>query len=165
VPKRTNDRLNPALVARLCRAIRKHPSLTDAADACGVHPRTLQLWIKQGLYPNPDPGCHALAVAARRSRALLRGKLFERLVAAATDKNGDPKWAAYLLERLDEEGEITWQSTVPSPGENALVRRELFQNPPPALLEDIAAAGMKLVPLEPGDELPALVEGELVDDE
>jgi hypothetical protein len=163
VPKRRNESLDPELIKRLVRAIRKHPSLTDAADACGVHPRTLQLWIKRGLSPSPDAGCHALAVAARRSRALLRGKLFGHLVEGA--KN-DPKWAAYLLERMDEDGEITWESTVPGPGDQAVNLKQIMANPPPEVLAAIEAAGMKLVPLEPGDVQPLqITEGQFADDE
>lgn len=165
MPKRTNDKLTPALLRRLVHAVRRNPNLQDVADSCGVTPRDLQAWVKNGLMPGAAPEHRALAVAARRSRALLRGKLFERLVKEATSPNGDPKWSAYLLERLDEEGEITWQSTIPGPGDTAAVRRALLANPPPALLEDIAAAGMKLVPLEPGDPIPvrAIPDGELVD--
>lgn len=157
------DTINPDLVKRLVRAIRRHPALTDAADACGVHVRTLQLWVKRGLLPNPEPAYHALAVAARRSRAMLRGKLFGFLVEGA--KN-DPKWAAYLLERMDEEGEITWESTVPGPGEQAVNLKHIMANPPPEVLAAIEAAGMKLVPLEPGDHQPLqITEGEFADDE
>lgn len=160
---RTNDVLTPELIKRLCRAIRKHPSLTDAADACGVHPRTLQLWVKKGLYPSPDPAYHALALAARRSRALTRGKLFQIILEGA---KADPKWAAYLLERMDEAGEITWGSTVPGEHDMPQVRQHLFRNPSPELLNDIEAAGMKLVPLDPGAPAPLqIAEGQFADDE
>lgn len=161
MPSRRNETLNPELVKRLVRAIRKHPNLTDAADACGVHPRTLQLWIKKGLYPNPGADFHALAVAARRSRALLRGKLFGFLVEGA--KN-DPKWAAYLLERMDEDGEITWQSTVPGPEDQSATLQHIMANPPPEVLAAIEAAGMKLVPL--GEAAPLqIAEGQFADEE
>jgi hypothetical protein len=46
------------------------------------------------------------------------------------------------------------------------VRRHLFANPSPELMEDIHAAGMKLVPLEPGDIQPLqITEGEFADEE
>jgi len=173
VPKRRNDSLNPELVKRLVRAIRKHPNLTDAADACGVNPRDLALWIKKGLYPNAPAGCAALAVAARRARALLRGRLFDTLIVAATHRidpstgepiPGDPKWASYIMERLDEEGEIKWQDTIPSGPDMPDVRRHLIQSG--AMDKEIADAGFKLVPLEPGDS-PTLqiAEGEFADDD
>lgn len=164
-----DETLNPDLVRRLCRAIRKYPNITAAADSCGVNPRTLHLWIKKGLYPNPDPLYGALAEAARRSLGLVKGKLFQSLLAAATTGGpagqGDPKWAAYLLEHMADDGDIPWSSTVPGEGDLPAVRTHLFQHPSPQLLKDIRAAGMKLVPLEPGDapQLPAVVDGELED--
>lgn len=160
---RRNEQLTPELVKRLVRAIRENPNLADAADSCGVNPRSLVAWVKLGLYPNAEPRYHALAVAARRSRALLRGKLFKRLVQAATDELGDPKWAAWLLERMDEEGEPTWLSTIPGPGDMPQVRQHLFKNPSPQLLQDIDAAGFKLVPKDPNEPaaLPPAVDGEL----
>jgi len=169
--KRREKALNPDLVKRLCRAIRKYPNITAAADACGVNPRELQQWVKRGLYPNPDPLYGALAEAARRSLGLVKGKLFQSLLVAATEGGasglGDPKWAAYLLEHMKEDGEITWTSTVPNEGDMPAVRRHLFQNPSPSLLQDIHDAGFKLAPLEPGDAPPQLgaAQGELVDDD
>ncbi len=170
-PKRREKPLNPELVKRLCRAIRKYPNLTAAADSCGVNPRELQLWIKRGLYPNPSPLYGALAEAARRSLGLVKGKLFQSLLEAATKGGlggtGDPKWAAYLLEHMKEEGELTWADTIPNDGDMPMVRKHLFQNPSPQLLQDIHDAGFKLAPLEPEDERPQLpaAEGELVDDD
>jgi hypothetical protein len=167
--RRTEDAvLTPELVKRLCRAIRRYPNITAAADSCGVNPRTLQGWVKRGLYPNPDPLYAALAEAARRSLGLVKGKLFQTLLVAAVGdrtRPGDPKWAAYLLEHMKEEGELTWGDTVPGHGDMPSVRRHLFQNPSPQLLQDIDAAGMKLVPKGPGDAPRALpaVDGELVD--
>lgn len=175
MPSRKTDQLNPQLVKRLCRAIRKYPNITAAADACGVNPRQLQGWIKRGLYPNPEPCYGALANAARRSLAVCKGRLFETLYLAATGYKdadgkphlGDPKWAAYLMEQMKEEGDIPWNATIPDEGDMPAVRRHLFQNPNPQLLKDIADAGFKLVPLAPEEKaLPAApVDGELVDDE
>lgn len=173
MPKRTNDKLYPELLQRLVRAVRRNPNLTDAADSCGVNVKDLQLWIKRGLWPGAAREYRALAVAARRSRALLRGKLFETLMVAATHRldpdtgepiPGDPKWASYLLEHLVEEGELTWQDTVPSGPDMPDVRRHLIQSG--ALDKDIAEAGFKLVPLEPGEAPPLLIaEGEFADDD
>lgn len=172
MPRKRNDKtLNPDLVKRLCRAIRKYPNLTAAADSCGVNPRELQLWIKRGLFPNPDPLYGALAQAARRSLGLVKGKLFQSLLEAATKGGptglGDPKWAAYLLEHMKEEGELTWQDSIPSAGDMPAVRKHLFQNPSPQLLQDIHDAGFKLAPLEHDDPPLQLVaaQGELVDDD
>ncbi len=172
---RRNETLNPQLVKSLCRAIRKYPNITAAADHCGVNPRQLQLWIKRGLYPNPEPCYGALAHAARRSLAVCKGKLFDTLMVAATGyvdadgkpHPGDPKWAAYLMEQMKEEGDIPWNATIPDEGDMPAVRKHLFQNPPAQMLKDIADAGMKLVPLTPEERaLPAApVDGELVDDE
>jgi hypothetical protein len=173
VPSRRikDEALNPDLVKRLCRAIRRYPNIQAAADSCGVNPLTLQRWIKRGLYPNPDPLYAALAEAARRSLGLVKGKLFQALLEAATKGGaggtGDPKWAAYLLEHMKEEGDLTWNDTIPSASDMPAVRTHLFQNPSPQLLKDIDAAGMKLVPKDVGEPplaLPA-AEGELVDDE
>lgn len=169
VPSRRNkdETLNPDLVKRLCRAIRRYPNIQAAADSCGVNPRTLQIWIKRGLFPNPDPVYAALAEAARRSLGLVKGKLFQCLLEAATQGGaagrGDPKWAAYLLEHMKEEGDLTWNDTVPGANDLPAVRTHLFANPSPQLLKDIDAAGMKLVPKGPGDAPPALpvVTGEL----
>lgn len=168
--KRGDKTLNPDLVKRLCRAIRKYPNLTAAADSCGVNPRELQLWVKRGLYPNPDPLYGALSEAARRSLGLVKGKLFQSLLAAATKGgpggDGDPKWAAYLLEHMQEEGELNWQSTIPDAGDMPAVRKHLFQNPSPQLLQDVHDAGFKLVPLEHTDPpLQLVAEGQLVDDD
>jgi len=173
VPKRTNDKLDPDLLARLVRAVRKNPNLTDAADSCGVHVKDLQAWIKRGLYPSAPREYRALAVAARRSRALLRGKLFETLMVAATHRldpdtgtpiPGDPKWAAYVLEMMAEEGELRWQETVPSGPDMPDVRKHLLQSG--AMDKEIADAGFKLVPLEPGERPPLqIAEGEFADDE
>lgn len=175
MPSRKAEKLTPDLVKRLCRAIRKFPNITAAADACGVNPRQLQAWIKKGLFPNPDPEYGALAVAARRSLALCKGRLFQTVYQAAvgfTDKDGerfpgDPKWASYLMEQMKEEGEIPWTATVPDEHDMPAVRRHLFANPSPQLLQDINAAGMKLVPLTADEKAlpPAPVDGELVDDE
>lgn len=173
MPKRTNDKLDPDLLARLVRAVRRNPNLTDAADSCGVHVKDLQAWIKKGLYPGAAREYRALAVAARRSRALLRGKLFETLMVAATHRidpdtgepiPGDPKWAAYLLEQLAEEGELTWQETIPSAPDMPDVRRHMLLSG--ALDKDIAEAGFKLVPLESGEAPPLqIAEGEFADDD
>lgn len=176
MPSRKTERLNPYLVKRLVRAIRKYPNLTAAADACGVNPRQLQAWIKRGLYPNPEPEYGALAVAARRSLALCKGKLFQTLYRAAVGyvdddgvpHTGDPKWAAYLMEQMAEEGEIPWTATIPGEGDMPSVRKHLFQNPSPQLLQDIADAGMKLVPMSPEEKALApapVADGELMDDE
>lgn len=172
---RKAEALSPELCLRLCRAIRKYPNITAAADACGVNPRTLQGWIKRGLYPNPDRVYGALAHAARRSLAVCKGRLFDTLMVAATGyvdadgkpHPGDPKWAAYLMEQMKEEGDIPWNATIPDDGDMPAVRKHLFQNPPAQMLKDIADAGMKLVPLTPEERaLPAApVDGELVDDE
>lgn len=173
---RRTDQLNPDLVKRLCRAIRKYPNITAAADACGVNPRQLQGWIKRGLYPNPEPCYGALANAARRSLAICKGRLWETLYLSATGYTdadgkphlGDPKWAAYLMEQMKEEGDIPWNATIPNEGDMPAVRRHVFQHPSPQLLKEIAEAGLKLVPLTPHEraaQLPAPVDGELVDDE
>jgi hypothetical protein len=167
---RKTETLDPQLVKRLCRAIRKYPNITAAADVCGVNPRQLQGWIKRGLFPNPEPCYGALAEAARRSLGLVKGKLFQSLLAAALptkDRGGDPKWASYLLEQMKEEGDVSWTSTVPGEGDMPAVRRHLFTNPSPQLLQDINAAGMKLVPLTEDEKKalpPAPAEGELMDD-
>jgi hypothetical protein len=155
---------NPELFKRLVRSVSKNPNLTDVADENEVHPRTLALWVKKGLYPNPEPHYAALARAARKSRALLRGKLFTTLVKAAET---DPKWAAYCMERLDEEGELTWQSTIPGPEDRDVTLQHLFKGYIPAeVLAAIDGAGLKLVPLEPGERAPLqITEGELVDEE
>lgn len=175
MPSRKTETLNPYLVKRLCRAIRKYPNITAAADACGVNPKQLQLWVKRGLYPNPEPCYGALANAARRSLSLCKGRLWETLYLSATGYTdadgkphlGDPKWAAYLMEQMKEDGDIQWNSTIPDEGDLPSVRKHLFQNPSPKLLQDIADAGMKLVPLTPADRAlpPAPAEGELIDDE
>ncbi len=80
---------------------------------------------------------------------------------------GDPKWAAYLMEQMKEDGELTWSSTIPDAGDMPAVRKHLFQNPSPQLLQDIHDAGFKMVPLEPTDPTLQLVaaQGELVDDD
>jgi hypothetical protein len=77
----------------------------------------------------------------------------------------DAKWAAYCLERLTEPGEETWQGTVPGAAEAPAMRVHLLRNPPPELLADVHAAGLKLVPLSPEELLlPApVLDGELVD--
>jgi hypothetical protein len=176
VPSRkSKETLNPELVKRLCRAIRRYPNITAAADACGVNPRQLQQWIKRGLYPNPEPCYGALANAARRSLAICKGKLWETLFVSATgyvDADGrpvlgDPKWAAYLMEQMKEEGDLPWNSTIPDAGDMPAVRKHLFQNPSPQLLQDIHDAGFKMVPLEPTDPPLQLTaaQGELVDDD
>jgi hypothetical protein len=175
VRSRKTETLNPDLVKRLCRAIRKYPNITAAADVCGVNPRQLQRWIKLGLYPNPEPCYGALAHAARRSLAVCKGKLWDTLFIAATGYTdadgkphpGDPKWAAYLMEQMKEEGDIPWNDTIPNEGDLPAVRKHLFANPPAQLLKDIADAGMKLVPLTAEEKAlpPAPAEGELMDDE
>lgn len=167
----TNE-LTPVRVKALIAAIKENPNLTDAADTCGVHPRTLLAAIKRGLYPNPDPQDRALAKAARHSRALLRGELFGVLKNAALGRGqfegeADPKWAQYLIERMTDEGELTWQEALPGPNDAPFVRQHLFKRPTPDLLQDIHAAGMKLVPMtEEEKQLPApVLDGELVDDD
>lgn len=163
-----DEALDPYLVKRLCRAIRRYPNIQAAADSCGVNPLTLQGWIRRGLYPNPDPTYRALAEAARRSLGLVKGKLFQCLLDAATrggaSGKGDPKWAAYLLEQMKEEGDLRWNDTIPGPNDMPAVRKHLFQNPSPQLLKDIEEAGMRLIPKEPTDkplELPSALDGEL----
>lgn len=162
--KKSRDALTAGLLKRLVRALRANPNLTDAADTCGVHPRTLRMWIQQGLYPNAEPLYRALATCARRQRSHVRGEMFGILRRAA---RVDAKWAAYCLERLTEEGEETWQGTVPGAPEAPAMRQHLLRNPPPELLADIHAAGLKLVPLSPEERaLPAPVtDGELCDPE
>lgn len=158
-----ND-ISPERAKALIKALKANPNLTDAADTCGVHPRTLATAIKRGLFPNPDPQDRALARAARHSRALLRGEMFGHLKKAA---ELDPKWAQYLLERMTDEGEITWQETLPGPQDAPQIRQHLFRpgHVPVELLSDIHAAGMKLVPLTEDERmLPApVVDGELED--
>lgn len=158
------EALTPALLLRLTRALRANPNLTDAADSCGVHPRTLREWIQRGLYPNADRLHAALATCARRQRALVRCEMFGLLRKAAKD---DAKWAAYCLELLTEDGEESWQATVPGAAEAPAMRQHLLRNPPPELLADIHAAGLKLVALSPEErQLPAPVtDGELCDPE
>lgn len=174
---RTNE-ITPERAKALIKAIKANPNLTDAADICGVHPRTLAAAIKRGLFPNPDPQDAMLARAARHSRALLRGDLFEVVKAAALGKlpDGknrgeflppDTKLTVWLIERLTDEGELTWSETLPGPQDAPQLRQALFARPTPELLQDIHAAGMKLVPMTSDEkQLPApAVDGELMDDD
>ena len=174
---RTNE-ITPERAKALIKALKANPNLTDAADICGVHPRTLGAAIKRGLFPHPDPQDKALARAARHSRALLRGDLFGVLKKAALGElpdpkekgeklPPDPKWAQYLIERMTDEGELTWNETLPGPADAPQMRQRLFAQPTPELLQDIHAAGMKLVPMTPEEkQLPApAIDGELMDDE
>lgn len=178
----SNEKLTPRLCSELVEAIKKNPHLVDVADECGVSPRDLQMWIRRGMYPQPDPLCRALAGAARKSRALLRGKLWQTLATAAEN---DPRWAQYVWEELKEEGEIKWQDTLPSEGEAPLVRQHLLANPNPELQQDLDACNYLKLPAEISaravaelvrtgklqelvGELPALpppiAEGELIDE-
>lgn len=155
--------LTPEMFKRVVRAAVANPNLTDIADACEIHVLTLHAWIRRGMLPNADPLYAGFAAAVRKSRAQVRGKMFSILVREAEN---DPKWAAYVLERMTEEGEQTWQSTVPGPGDQAVNLQHIMANPPPEVLAAIEAAGMKLVPLEPGDVQPLqIIEGEFADDE
>lgn len=175
--RRRKEELDPELFQRLVAAVKKNPSLVDAADECGVHPRTLALWVKRGLFPNAERQFAALATTLRGSRARIRGDLFVVLADAALgrgktaggeSRQPDPKWAAYLLERLTEEEPVSWAATVPGPADKETTLEHVMRNPPAEVLAAIAAAGKKLVPLEPGDA-PALppasvAEGELEDE-
>jgi len=157
----SKNEITPERAKALIKALKANPNLTDAADTCGVHPRTLATAIKRGLFPNADPQDRALARAARHSRAFLRGELFGVVKKAALE--GDTKLAVWLLERLTDEGEITWQETLPGPQDAPLVRQNMLKRPSPELLADIHAVGLKLVPLTPEErQLPApVVDGEL----
>jgi hypothetical protein len=174
----SKNEITPERAKALIKAIKANPNLTDAADICGVHPRTLAAAIKRGLFPNPDPQDAALARAARHSRALLRGDLFDVVKNAALGKlpdaknkgemlPPDTKLAMWLIERLTDEGELTWSETLPGPHDAPQIRQALFARPTPELLQDVHAAGMKLVPLTSEERLlPApAVDGELMDDD
>lgn len=160
------NEITPERAKALIKALRANPNLTDAADTCGIHPRVLTAAIKRGMFPNPDPQDRALAKAARHSRALLRGELFETLRNAAKD---DPKWAQYLLEHMTDPDEVRWSETLPGPQDAAAIRQHLFRpgHVPPDLLADVHAAGMKLVPLTAEEKmLPAPVaDGEFEDED
>jgi hypothetical protein len=168
---REKSELTPQLAKTIVEALRRNPNLTDAADMAGVHPRTLKLWIKRGLFPNPDPLCARLARAARHSHALLRGELFEVLKKAATigfsDAGPDTKLTVWLYEKLIDEGELTWEECLPGPEDKHSVRQHLYAHPTAELLADLHAAGVKLVPLTETEKLlPApVVDGEFDDQE
>lgn len=132
---------------------------------CGVHPRVLASAIKRGLFPNADPQDRQLARAARHSRALLRGELFQVVKDQALQ--GDAKLAVWLLEKMTEPGELQWEETLPGPQDRPLVRQAIFAKPSADLLADIHAAGMKLVALTPEErQLPApAVDGEFEEPE
>lgn len=174
----SKNEIDPKRAKALIAALKRNPNLTDAADLCGVHPRTLAAAIKRGLFPNPDPQDRALARAARHSHAILRGDLFEVVKKAALgtlpdSKNKgeflppDTKLAMWLIEQLTDEGELTWSETLPGPQDAPMLRQALFARPTPELLQDVHAAGMKLVPLTPEEkQLPApAIDGELMDDD
>lgn len=167
----SKNELTPQLAKALVVALKRNPNLTDAADTCGVHPRTLKLWIKRGLFPNPDPLCASLARAARHSRALLRGALFEVLKKAATEGYGgegpDTKLTVWLYEHMIEEGELTWEEVLPGPEDRNVVRQHLYSHPTAELLADLHAAGVKIVPLTEAErQLPApVIDGEFEDQE
>ena len=157
--------ISPERAKALIKALKANPNLTDAADICGVHPRTLSAAIKRGLFPNPDPQDRALARAARHSRAFLRGELFEVVKKAALE--GDTKLAMWLIERMTDQDELAWSETLPGPNDAPQIRQALFARPTPELLQDIHSAGMKLVPMTPEErQLPApAVDGELMEPE
>lgn len=151
----SKSEITPERAKALIKALRANPNITDAADTCGVHPRTLASAIKRGMFPNPDPVDRAIAKAARHSRALLRGEMFSVLIEAA---KADPKWAQWVYERMTDEGEITWEDALPGPKDAPQIRQHLFARPTPDLLADIHAAGLKLVPLDETEkQLPAPV--------
>lgn len=168
---RSRDRLSPELVRELAAQLRKCPDITVAADACGVHPRQVVLWIKEGMYPSATAEHGALARAARRSLASVKGRLWESVFMAATGyvdidgvpQKGDPKWAAFLLDRLKDDRDQQWADTLPGPEDRAAVRRHMFQQGDPQLLADIEAAGFKLVPIDDRETPPPLLQGELED--
>lgn len=91
---------------------------------------------------------------------MLRGELFEVLKTAAL--GGDTKLAQWLYEEMTEEGEVTWEETLPNEGDKHAVRQHLYAHPTPELLADLHAAGVKLVPLTEADKaLPApILDGE-----
>jgi hypothetical protein len=168
VRRSKSEILTPDLLRRLIRALRENPSLTDAADKCGVHPRTLREWIQKGLLPNPEPHYAALARFARSARSNVRSEMFGIIRKAAVGDAahpGDPKWAQYLLERMTEPEEMTWTETMNLPP--SAVRRHLLANPSPELLADAHAAGVKIVALTPEEKQlpPPVIDGELVDPE
>ena len=168
---REKSELTPQLAKALVAALKKNPNLTDAADTCSVHPRTLKGWIKRGMFPSPDPLCASLARAARHSRALLRGELWDVLYKAATtgfgDAGPDTKLTMWLYEKMIEQGELTWEEVLPGPEDRNQVRQHLYAHPTPELLADLHAAGVKIVPLTEAErQLPApVVDGEFDDDQ
>lgn len=143
--RRLTSEINPPLLRELVHALRRNPTLEDAADACGVHPKTLIWWVKQGLLPNPERPYAILARWARKARASYRGELFNIL---RTEAHRDWKIAQYLLERSDKEllGEH-WAQAIPQAGESKLVTSNLFERPSPELLRDLTEARWVQLPL------------------
>lgn len=150
--------LTPALIRSLVRALRKHPELTDAADAVGIHPQTLKLEMRKG-YLQQTRESATLTRLARAARATNRAELYSYLKIAARH---DPKWAAYLLERSDEEGDAKWSETVAREGEESQTVWEALNEPGPELqrmLDDLGYDRTRV------PRLPAApVDGELVDE-
>jgi len=112
------SKLTPKTRAKICAAIRKGATREIAAAAGGVHPDSLNEWLKQGRNPDAAPRYSVFSAAIKLAEADNALRALAVIEAAGID--GSWQAAAWMLERRHgyrREAQITLAAATDAPAD------------------------------------------------